>query len=497
MIEVKASEMLDKIIEKKAFDLKGANKALNAITGKQKLYGAALGAGTGALAGMSGSDDNKAQGALTGALIGGAAGAAGGAVSQAHTAKKMKDAAAVAGTAGAALGAAGAAGIMKGAPAIKDGAGKIFEKIKGTNVNGKTVSDWGSELWNGFKNNPGQTLKDASGKLKDAVSEGKNTVNDIGNAIKNKPGKSVEASVRDDFATAIFEKVANEQYTFADAIAEVLAQDLECYAEEHLPAEEYVEKMASDILGDFFMEKEALMNPQHAEEAIRQARKMREMVQSAERAGEAARKAQQAAGVGNAVKAGVNIGTGAKAIADSRKYGSKVGKGAAIGAGTGLFVNGNPGIGALIGSSIAKRKVLAEQAALRKKIAIGTGAGVGALGLGAAGVAAVKHNQDKRADEIAEEIIKEAKLSKGDIALMGLTGLNIGTLAGGVAKGAHGGPGAATGAALGGLIGTGVLLPGPGALLGAGIGKKFDKNKERDLRLKYGDKYKNSEKHGK
>ncbi|MDF2841693.1 MAG: hypothetical protein K0R00_119 [Herbinix sp.] len=68
-----------------------------------------------------------------------------------------------------------------------------------------------------------------------------------------------------DFADAVFVKVANDGYLFSQAIAEVLTNEITKMAEEEMPAEEYVEKMALNILGGFeqnlsSLEKEAMLS---------------------------------------------------------------------------------------------------------------------------------------------------------------------------------------------------------------------------------------------
>lgn len=73
----------------------------------------------------------------------------------------------------------------------------------------------------------------------------------------------------------------------------------------------------------------------------------------------------------------------------------------------------------------------------------------------------------------------------GNLGIAGiLAGANIPTMIGAVKEGKKG-KSAGTGAAIGGVMGSGMLLPGPGALIGSKIGKMYDKDREHERKLKY------------
>jgi hypothetical protein len=244
MIEVKASEVLDKLFEKQAFDVKAVGKTL---ANNKKLVGAGIGAGTGALAGAAGADnDHKLSGALTGGLIGAAGGTAGGALAEKGAKAAAKAAAGKGFAAGVGVGTVGGALGTKGVEALKNKTGSdIIKGVKDTVIGNKSVGDAADEIVKQFKDKPSETIQ-----------KGLDRLNEYGGRINNLFKSSSEYP--DAFANTVFEKVANEKYLFSQAIAEAINDTTNKMAMEDISAEEYVEHIAMEILAGFEERKEAL-----------------------------------------------------------------------------------------------------------------------------------------------------------------------------------------------------------------------------------------------
>ena len=270
MIEVKASEVLDRVFEKQANKAEAltesAKKLLNNKKINQKLLGAGIGAGTGALAGSANSE-HKGRGALTGATIGAAGGALGGSLAE----KRLKEATRAArnkgfaagtgigtlgGIVGSKLGSKGAKAAKsvgsKGLDAAK--AAKNTVKGKGFSMSNNAQSMFGNrphsvvdrDIINHFKNKP----EDYVDRGIDYLNSKKDTLKDYASRVSELLKNSSEH--RDAFGTAAFNKIANEQYTAGQAVAELVNCEFDKIAMEETPAEEYVEKIASEILQGLF-----------------------------------------------------------------------------------------------------------------------------------------------------------------------------------------------------------------------------------------------------
>jgi hypothetical protein len=281
MIEVKASEVLDRVFEKQANKAEAltesAKKLLNNKKINQKLLGAGIGAGTGALAGSANSE-HKGRGALTGATIGAAGGALGGSLAE----KRLKEATRAArnkgfaagtgigtlgGIVGSKLGSKGAKAAKsvgsKGLDAAKSVGSKGLDaakaakntvKGKGFSMSNNAQSMFGNrphsvvdrDIINHFKNKP----EDYVDRGIDYLNSKKDTLKDYASRVSELLKNSSEH--RDAFGTAAFNKIANEQYTAGQAVAELVNCEFDKIAMEETPAEEYVEKIASEILQGLF-----------------------------------------------------------------------------------------------------------------------------------------------------------------------------------------------------------------------------------------------------
>ena len=292
MIEVKASEVLDRVFEKQANKAEAltesAKKLLNNKKINQKLLGAGIGAGTGALAGSANSE-HKGRGALTGATIGAAGGALGGSLAE----KRLKEATRAARNkgfaAGTGIGTLG--GIVgsklgsKGAKAAKSVGSKGLDAAKSVGSKGldaaKSVGSKGLDAAKAAKNTVKGKGFSMSNNAQSMFGNRPHSVvdRDIINHFKNKPEDYVDRGIdylnskkdtlkdyasrvsellknssehRDAFGTAAFNKIANEQYTAGQAVAELVNCEFDKIAMEETPAEEYVEKIASEILQGLF-----------------------------------------------------------------------------------------------------------------------------------------------------------------------------------------------------------------------------------------------------
>lgn len=247
-----------------AIDLSGVTKATKGLTksltnGKvnQKLLGAGIGAGTGAIAGAASNDENKGKGAVTGALLGAAGGALTGSLGQ----KNLETASKAARNKGFAAGlGTGTAGGVLGSmaarnPGVKNAAKSAGKAVKGFTTNiggkavdaGKAVSDAVSSV--GKDGGLGAKISDGVGKFGEWYSKNKDTLSETANGFKNIFKESFE--YRDMFGTAVLDKVASDGCTAGNAIAEILNIAMDKVAMQIISPDEYVEKVASEILDRF------------------------------------------------------------------------------------------------------------------------------------------------------------------------------------------------------------------------------------------------------
>lgn len=335
MFEVRTSEVLDKMVEKKAFNMnsvkKGVGKAVKGLQGKsavnQKLIGAGIGAGTGALAGAAGNEDNRGKGALTGGLIGAAGGAAGGALAEKNLAKATNKAFAKGlgtGVGGTVLGGKAADGLKNMAKGTKfeDVAGKAADKAK--------------DISKGIKDKGGEYGRETADGLKD-----------IGERFVNLFKTSSE--YRNEFGDVMFEKIASSDCTFREAMVEMANTEMYKIAIEEMPAEEFVEKTAANIIDGFAKRYAGDVGSPFIPSAVKKWAWGKSNTEIS--------KALKGAAAGTAGAAGAGIATKkllsarkAKALAAAKK--DKIKKLVGIGAGSGAVIG--------IGSAATKAKAKAK-----------------------------------------------------------------------------------------------------------------------------------------
>lgn len=210
-----------------------------------------------------------------------------------------------------------AQGAIIGAPAglVK---GKINDKKEGKDSDHKKNALKGAVIGAGVLGALGAGTGLKKGRL---LNKGWNNHVDAVKAINQL--KEVKAS---ELANTMFEKVANEKYLFRQAIAEMINDEIDKVAMETIPAEEYVEKMATEILNRFATNQEALQKEAGIREAWQDHKELKKRRKVAEK--EYAEKVRKEYPIGNRIKdaflpiaAGTLAGGGAGKILQNTERG--------------------------------------------------------------------------------------------------------------------------------------------------------------------------------